>query len=208
MFRSVIDKSAVFRRFTKSRSYTTVSKGWLSKRIAPDVIDDPPTGKLIVEYPKLSINEGSPIVHPSQVKDPPKVSWMPQEKGVYFTLCMIDPDSPSRTKHYLGEWLNWLVVNIADYKVELGQVLAEYIGAGPGKNTGLHRYVFLLYKQPSKINFKETKLNNQHWKGRAHFSIRKFAQKYKLGNPYAGNFFEAEYDEYVDELMKKLKLKI
>jgi hypothetical protein len=32
------------------------------------------------------------------------------------------------------------------------------------------------------------------------FSIKKFAQKYNLGNPIAGNLFQAQYDAYVPKL--------
>lgn len=39
---------------------------------------------------------------------------------------------------------------------------------------------------------------------RAKFSIAKFAKKYNLGAPVAGNFYQAEYDDYVPELYKQL----
>lgn len=39
---------------------------------------------------------------------------------------------------------------------------------------------------------------------RAKFSIAKFALKYNLGNPVAGNFYEAQYDDYVPLLYKQL----
>ena len=34
-------------------------------------------------------------------------------------------------------------------------------------------------------------------KGRVEFSIKKFAQKYYLGEAEAGNFFQAQCDEHV-----------
>lgn len=36
------------------------------------------------------------------------------------------------------------------------------------------------------------------------FSIEKFAIKYDLGYPIAGNFFRAMYDNYVAQLFKTL----
>jgi len=48
--------------------------------------------------------------------------------------------------------------------------------------------VFLLYKQSGKLNF--TALGG----GRASQSVSKFAAKYSLGDPIAGNFFQAEWD--------------
>lgn len=81
--------------------------------------------------------------------------------------------------------------------------MAEYIGPGPAKDTGYHRYVFILYKQPGELSFKEQRMTRSP-KGRDKFSIRKFSQKYSLGEPVAGNFFEAQFDESVIKLFKSL----
>lgn len=40
--------------------------------------------------------------------------------------------------------------------------------------------------------------------GRGGFSIAKFAAKYSLGDPVAGNFYQAKYDDYVPKLYKQL----
>ena len=85
-----------------------------------------------------------------------------------------------------------------------GDVLSEYIGSGPPKDSGLHRYVFLLYQQPGKLTFDEKRLTNRSGSNRATFSISKFAKKYKLGDPIAGNMYQAQYDDYVPILYKQL----
>lgn len=82
--------------------------------------------------------------------------------------------------------------------------MSDYVGSGPPKDTGLHRYVFLLYKQPGKLIFNEPRLTNHSGDGRAKFSIKSFAEKYKLGNPIAGNMYQAEWDDYVPILYKQL----
>lgn len=87
----------------------------------------------------------------------------------------------------------------------LGDVLTEYVGAGPPQGTGLHRYVLLVYKQPGKISPTEKNISNKQGHDRGKFSVRKFAEKYKLGKPVAGNFFEAEFDDYVPKLHQQLK---
>lgn len=70
--------------------------------------------------------------------------------------------------------------------------------------TGLHRYVFLIYKQNGKLTFAEPRLPNTSGENRGGFSIAKFAEKYKLGNPVAGNFYQAQWDDYVPILYKQL----
>jgi len=52
------------------------------------------------------------------------------------------------------------VGNIPEENIAKGEVLAEYVGPAPPKNTGKHRYVFLLYKQnQGAITFDERRLS-------------------------------------------------
>lgn len=141
---------------------------------------------------------------PTQVKHQPNVEWNPESADAYYTLIMTDPDAPSRAKPEIREWHHWLVVNIPGNALDKGEVLSEYVGSGAPKDTGLHRYVFLLYKQPKKLEFSEIHLKNTSAKGREKFSTKNFAEKYRLGVPVAGNFFQAQYDDYVPELHKQL----
>ncbi|KAJ8952507.1 hypothetical protein NQ318_003303 [Aromia moschata] len=179
-----------------------MNKSWTAKKVVPEVIAEVPSSKLEVKYPEVAVNEGN-VLKPVQVKSPPQVSWKYDENSLY-TLCMTDPDAPSRIKPTAREWHHWLVVNIPETSVSKGEILSEYIGAGPPKGSGLHRYVLVVYKQPGKITCDEERLTNKSGKGRAKFSIKKFAEKYNLGQPVAGNFFEAEFDDYVLKLYKQL----
>lgn len=118
----------------------------------------------------------------------------------------MDPDAPSRENPKYREWHHWLVGNIYGGDVNKGEVLSDYIGSGPPKGTGLHRYIFLVYKQQVKCDFsKVPKLPNNSGDKRGKFSISKFAQQFKLGPPLAGNFYVAKYDDYVPKLYAKLK---
>ena len=129
---------------------------------------------------------------PTSVKDEPKLEW-PVEDGALYTLCMTDPDAPTKFR----EVKHWLVVNIPGLDINNGQTLAEYIGSGPPKDTGLHRYIFLVYKQQTNIEISETPISNRSREGRLSFKIGDFAKKYNLGEPIAGNFYLAQYDDYV-----------
>lgn len=70
--------------------------------------------------------------------------------------------------------------------------------------SGLHRYVFLIYKQSGKLTFDEPRLTNRSGDNRGKFSISNFAKKYNLGNPVAGNFYQAQWDDYVPKLYEQL----
>ncbi|OZC05866.1 phosphatidylethanolamine-binding protein [Onchocerca flexuosa] len=117
----------------------------------------------------------------------------------YYTKEL--PFSSSLIAPYLTEWIllylqavvPMLVINIPGQNVSSGTVLSDYIGSSPPKGTGLHRYVFLVYKQPGNIrNIQHGHLTTSG-KNRANFKIVKFAKKHHLGNPVAGNFFQAKY---------------
>ncbi|KAJ9580129.1 hypothetical protein L9F63_004202, partial [Diploptera punctata] len=168
---------------------------WEEHSVVPDVIDVVPPEIIEVKYGNLIVNLGNELT-PRQVKDVPEVTWR-AEDGAYYFLCMTDPDAPSRANPTAGQIRHWLVGNIPGNKIEEGETFAEYVGSGPPKDSGLHRYIFLVYKQPGKINFDEPYISNKPRNPqRRNFSIKEFAQKYNLGNPVAGNFYQAQYDDY------------
>ncbi|XP_030383422.1 protein D3 [Scaptodrosophila lebanonensis] len=171
--------------------------------VVPDVIPKAPKNSACVEYScQISVKPGV-VLTPTQVKDQPVVKWGADPETLY-TLCMTDPDAPSRQDPKFREWHHWLVVNIPGGDIAKGEVLSAYIGSGPPPGTGLHRYVFLVYEQKDKIKFDEKRLPNNSGDGRGGFKIAEFAKKYNLGDPVAGNFYQAEYDDYVPILYKQL----
>lgn len=117
---------------------------------------------LKVSYPSgVSVNLGN-VLTPTQVKDKPKLIWE-AEKDAYYTLVMIDPDAPSRIDFSLREILHWLVMNIPESNVESGDEIIEFIGTGAPKDTGLHRYIFLVFKQPNgKIQHNEPRSSKRY----------------------------------------------
>ncbi|CAH0402842.1 unnamed protein product [Chilo suppressalis] len=186
-----------------ARAMSTVAKSFEVNQVVPDVVPKAPAALVKVVFPSgVEVKEGNELT-PTQVKDVPTVTWDASPDQLY-TLAMTDPDAPSRQDPKFREWHHWLVGNIPGGNVSAGETLSAYVGSGPPPNTGLHRYVYLVYKQPSKLNFDEPRLTNTSGDNRAKFSISKFAQKYNLGDPIAGNFYQAQYDDYVPLLYKQL----
>lgn len=175
-----------------------------SENIVPDVIDVLPPNSIEISFASGAVVKGGNELTPTQVKDPPtNVSWT-TEPGALYTLCMTDPDAPSRQAPRYREWHHWLVVNIPENRIADGKTLSQYVGSGPPKGTGLHRYVYLAFKQPGPLNTTEKVLTNRSGDGRGNFHIRDFAKKYGLGNPVAGNFYQAQWDDYVPKLYEQL----
>lgn len=171
-------------------------------KIVPDVIDVAPTEKIEVKYGDKSIELGTELT-PAETQKAPEIHYK-NEGGVLYTLIMTDPDVPG-TKGYRREFCHWLVGNIPEEKIEKGEVLAEYVGPAPPKDSGKHRYVFLIYKQnQGAITFDERRLSTRDGQRRRRFSAKKFAEKYNLEGPLAGNFMKVEYDDNVPGYSKLL----
>lgn len=178
-----------------------------TESIVPDVIDTVPPSVVVVKYPSgAEVKNGNELT-PTQVKDVPiQVTWPTEGDSSLYTLCMTDPDAPSRAEPTKREVKHWLVINIPGNKIDQGNTLAEYRGSGPPKGTGLHRYIFLIYKQPAMIDAKDEQfISKTTREGRLNFKIRDFAKKYNLKEPVAGNFYQAQWDEYVATLQQQTK---
>lgn len=69
-------------RFSSSMAESLKTHG-----IVPDVIDKAPVKLLSVVYPNNITVDIGKVLTPTQVKDPPTVSW-DSEANTYYTLCM------------------------------------------------------------------------------------------------------------------------
>ncbi|XP_067626131.1 protein D3-like [Eurosta solidaginis] len=187
-----------------NRKYSSAKNSAMEQHcVVPDVISCVPEETATVCYPSGATVEQGNVLTPTQVKDQPTVTWK-ADANAFYTLCMTDPDAPSRVDPKFREWHHWLVGNIPGGDVAKGEVLSAYIGSGPPPDTGLHRYVFLIFKQSGKLTFDEKRLPNNSGDDRGGFKIAAFAKKYNLGDPIAGNFYQAEFDDYVPILYKQL----
>ncbi|CAJ0923126.1 unnamed protein product, partial [Mesorhabditis belari] len=168
--------------------------------VVPDVIPTVPRQILQIKYDSgVEVEMGNELT-PTQVKDVPTVTWEAEPNALY-SLIFIDPDAPSRQKPRPGEFKHWLVINIPGNQVDKGDVAADYIGSGPPEGSGLHRYCFLLYKQNGRLNAEPT-VSNTSIKGRMKWRASAWAQSHQM-TLIAGNFYQAQYDEYVKVMMKK-----
>lgn len=171
-----------------------------SESIVPNIIPKVPSQILKITYNDGVRAELGNQLRPNQSKSQPEVRWKLYDGDVdaYYTLAMIDPDAPTRMAPFLGEVNHWLVGNIKGNDLNSGRTLSEYRGCGPPRGTGLHRYIFLLYKQNGSLEFDEQTIPSSNRMSRIRFSIKKFAKKYKLGEPIAGNFFKSQWDSCDD----------
>ncbi|CAH0557508.1 unnamed protein product [Brassicogethes aeneus] len=173
--------------------------------IIPDSIDVAPSAKITVVFDSGKEVDFGHELTPTEVKNEPTVKWE-ADPSKYYVLSMVDPDAPSRADPKVREYNHWLVGNIpgSDVSSPVADVISPFQSSGPPKGTGLHRYIFLVYEQKEKLTFEEPRGTAFSRINRFNFSIRKFAKKYNFGNPVAGNYYQCQWDEYVEERAKKI----
>lgn len=183
-----------------------VGKSFTEHEVVPDVVDAAPAEFAKVTYPSgVSANGGNELT-PTQVKDQPTLEWTVDDSNSYYTLFMVDPDAPNRADPKFRSVCHWFVGNIPGTRVAEGDHRIAFAGSGPPQGSGLHRYIFLVYKQPQgKLDLSDApRTSNRSRNNRLNFQHKDFVQRYGLGPLVAGNFYRAQYDDYVPTLHAQL----
>ncbi|KAH7351566.1 hypothetical protein KP509_19G003400 [Ceratopteris richardii] len=97
---------------------------------------------------------------------------------------MVDPDAPSPSEPASREWVHWIVTDIpAGGDASQGMEILQY--EPPKPVIGIHRYVFVLFKQEGPLLMMPPMFRNN-------FSTRNFAITCALGLPVAAVYFNAQ----------------
>ncbi|VVC35369.1 Phosphatidylethanolamine-binding protein [Cinara cedri] len=201
------DKAYMFSKLSNK-----IVKAMDKEDIQIDIFPELPSKFLKVYYNSgARVNLGNELT-PTQVKDTPMVYWETdffQQK--YYTLIFSDPDIPNRENATDGEFLHWLVVNIRGTMVPEADELFEYVPPAPIPGSGLHRCVFMVFEQENGefdlTNVKGT--DNRTIEGRELFSTNNFViQNDLIMLPLAGNFFMAQYDDYVPSIYERFGIEM
>ncbi|KNC34249.1 putative odorant-binding protein A5 [Lucilia cuprina] len=172
-------------------------------KVIPDVLQTAPKEKLKLEFENgLIVGDGKEFT-PTETKDAPTLDWS-SDPNTYYTVYMASPDAPYPDNPIWKEFIHWLVVNIPGKDVDKGEIYCPYLGPISPKTGSIMRYVFLVYEQPGKLQFDEPYVNHSKLEGHSYFKVEKFAEKYNLGKPLAGNIFRSQWDEYVPILHKRM----
>lgn len=174
-----------------------------SEKVVPDVLPAMPPALLKVMYGNINLTPGM-VLTPTQVQNPPKLEWDADPKS-FYTIFLHDPDAPSRDNPSFGEWHHWMVANVPGQDVSKGRTISDYVGSGPPKGTGLHRYVLVVCAEGAQPQaYADVKKIGMTGSGRAQQKLANYLNKYNL-KVEAANFYQAEWDDYVPKLYAKLK---
>lgn len=165
-----------------------------------------PEGSLLVDYaePNTTVALGN-VLPTETTQSVPFFNYKPFEEmdiESRYTLVMTDPDAPSRTDKKFSEYCHYVITDITFKNSKEGGAIVpnqdnvelhSYIGPGPPKGTGLHRYIFLLLKQtdPLLTDFSPIKERFNWGYGQPAVGIERWAKENSL-KLIAANYFLAE----------------
>ncbi|KAE8675569.1 Protein BROTHER of FT and TFL 1 [Hibiscus syriacus] len=151
-------------------------------RVIREVVDIfSPTVKMTVTY---NSNKQVANVHelmPAVIAARPWVEISGDDMRTCYTLIMIDPDAPSPSDPYLREHLHWMVTDIPGTTDDSFVVAYET----PKPTIGIHRYVFILFKQSGRQTVRPPS-------SRDYFNTRRFSADNGLGLQVAAVYFNAQ----------------
>nr|ACN54547.1 mother of FT and TFL1-like protein [Physcomitrium patens] len=173
-------------------------------KVIGDVIDTfVPSVDMAIHYSTRQVTNGCQMM-PSATAQAPEIHLSDKSGGNnLYTLIMIDPDAPSPSEPTLREWLHWIVTDIPGNSggsemtsgfprlneliapsKSCGRELVPYMGPRPP--VGIHRYIFVLFRQPL------TPFHITPPTVRSNFNTRYFAAQCGLGLPVAATYLNAQ----------------
>eukprot|EP01116_Phalansterium_solitarium_P022556 TRINITY_DN748_c0_g1_i4.p1 TRINITY_DN748_c0_g1~~TRINITY_DN748_c0_g1_i4.p1 ORF type:complete len:290 (-),score=47.63 TRINITY_DN748_c0_g1_i4:513-1382(-) len=125
----------------------------------------------------------------------PNVTFPAAEPSTGYLLVMLDPDAPSRQEPTRAPVRHWLVGNIIGSEFHVGSfgnasvTISPYRGPGPPNGTGLHRYGFFAFAQPTPtLAFDPLNISLI-----TNFDVVGFLEHYGIGSVASSNYFTSQF---------------
>jgi|TARA_R110002003_G_scaffold3_35_gene257 phosphatidylethanolamine-binding protein (PEBP) family uncharacterized protein len=99
---------------------------------------------------------------------------------------LIDPDAPTPDDPKFAYWRHWVVTSISSAELDASNILASgttltpYLAPGPKDESGPHRYLFLLFKEPEALSLGKADVGGEEFVDRRSFGAAEFVEKWGL----------------------------
>jgi len=173
----------------------SVAQKLISNGLIPDVLNKAVAEPAIVKYGLRTIKLDNAELTPTETKDLPTVTWT--GKSELYAVFLTDPDAISREQPIFREFVHFAALNVKATVINAnscGDVALEYAGPAPPYNSGLHRYVWLIYSQEELM---DTEPLTKYLDGRGGKKVNGWAKDNGL-TLVAANVFESQWDEHCD----------
>ena len=171
--------------------------------------DFTPTIHLDVQFPSKPVANGT-LVRVRDVQSQPTISLLPSSSSSqnaaatpsqtfshnqHFTLMLLDPDAPTPDDPKFAYWRHWVVTNISVTAPEeegeagsgkgdvvgTGKTLTRYLAPGPKDESGPHRYLFLLFREPEGgLEVEKGEVGGEEFVERRSFGADEFVRRWGL----------------------------
>ena len=178
--------------------------GWVSDwEEVGELVGEAPPQRLLIDWPNnVQVVQPNTTTSVGWMKERPKLTW-PADPGALYTVMLLD----GGIQRVLPKvYLHWMVTNIPGNSVELGTEVMEYVtpfslelnedpldGFIKDKYGSAHPMIFLVFKQPKRIQVEEAQrgCSPELVTARIH-DYRDLVSKYDL-ELAAGNFIQCPW---------------
>ncbi|XP_023939744.2 protein D1 [Bicyclus anynana] len=159
-----------------------------------------PENSFEVTYGPVRVNMGNEI-YPGLTSDRPDIAWKNADRNALYAFIMLDPNLLLSAKEERGRTLlHALYVNIRNMDLDSADEVARFISPSPAPGSGVHDYVYLLYKHKKRIDTSASDIPDFSQPGyRILFNLTEFLSEYDFGDAEAGNFHRAQFPDDLEE---------
>ncbi|KAI1761779.1 phosphatidylethanolamine-binding protein [Hypoxylon sp. FL1150] len=153
--------------------------------------DFKPTTHLAVAFARAA--EVGAFFRAGECGQTPHISFGPEldaPADASYTFILVDPDAPTPDDPKFAFWRHYVVSGLKpgpseeEYETSVkgsgGKVLTAYLGPGPKDDSKPHRYLFLLYREPSGFALGKSDVGGEELVDRRSFKPTEFAEKHGL----------------------------
>jgi phosphatidylethanolamine-binding protein (PEBP) family uncharacterized protein len=154
---------------------------------------------LSIAYPSNKEVSLGNTLKPEDTQDQPILQITPEgeDSSKTYTVVLTDPDAPTRDDPKWSEYCHWIITDIKlpsleaitasataeSLSIDLSKSyeVVKYMGPAPPEKSGKHRYVFLLYRNPSSGKKLEEPKERKRWgHDEPRKGVRQWADKHGL----------------------------
>ncbi|KAF2259560.1 PEBP-like protein [Lojkania enalia] len=150
----------------------------LPSKLIPE--DFTPSTTVSITYPNKSINPGD-LARVSEVAIAPNVAFSGDASAGY-TFMMLDPDAPTPEDPKFAFWRHWVVARVkpsaseGQGTLDSGVTLTRYLAPGPKDESGPHRYLFLVFREPEGVAIRREDVGGEEFVERRGFGAEEFVE--------------------------------
>lgn len=156
---------------------SAVNHALQAQSLIPDVIKETgfvPTTLFSVTYPVRGEVTLGETVTKEETADEPEVTITPMlgpnpndiapvDESARYTLVLTDPDAPSGAEPIYRQFRHWVITGLQKPPASTSQTASSFVvktrastcpyrAPGPRPGSGLHRYTFLLFREPADFS--------------------------------------------------------